>query len=180
MDPDTGVVTFAEPEFAEELLFEPAVMGQGGDAFWCGAKEGHFIRVGETHKLTSWDQVDCDDSHSCVRGLHCGGLRYIEGYQNGEGMVTHNIFVDPMHIGAIIGLGTGNDGAMRVKQYFVHSTFTSVNRNIYHSSKYAELTDAEYDTMVKEAVEKHANQAQELHEASNEAVALSSVVKKGL
>lgn len=58
-----------------------------------------------------------------------------------------------MHIHSIAGLGIGNDGAMTVKQYFVHSSFAGPNKNIYHSSKYAALTDAEFAEIVKEAVE---------------------------
>lgn len=155
VDPDTGAVTYSEPEHVEERLFEPPIMGQRGDEFVCetkdGSKPGHFIKVGGLHYLDSWDKVDTNDRVAGVPGLHVGGLRYIQGYQN-EGTVTHNIFVDPMDIGAIVGLGFGNDGAMRVRRYFVHSSFAGVNKNIYHSSKYAAITDAEYDKMVEEAV----------------------------
>lgn len=148
VDPDTGLVTYKEPEFMEERLFEPWIMGQGGDAFYCGEKPGHFIRVGQLHFLDSWDKV----SSPGHKGLHCGGLRYIQGFQQ-EGSVTHNIFVDPMDIHTIAGLGTGSDGAMTVRRYFVHSSFAGPNKNIYHSSSYAELTDAEYAKLVQEAVE---------------------------
>lgn len=155
VDPDTGMVTYAEPDAAEDRLFEPPCMGQGGDAFFCEfngqAKEGHFIRVGGLHYLDDWKKVDCNDLRSGVKGLHVGGLSYIAGYQT-DGTVTHNVFIDPMDIGAIVGLGAGNDGAMRVRRYFVYSSFIGVNRNIYHSSTYAALTDAEYEKMVAEAV----------------------------
>ena len=152
VDPDTGVVTYAEPEFAEDRLFEPAVQGTSGDAFWCVGqgfdevginKLGHHIRVGCLHYLESWDQVNTDDNSSCVKGLHCGGLNYIKGYQ-GDGTVTHNILIDPADIGAIVGLGYGSDGAMRVRKYFVHSSFSGPNKNIYHSSKYAAMNDLDY------------------------------------
>ena len=79
VDPDTGAITYAEPEFVEDRLFEPAVVGQSHDAFNCvhnGVdKPGHHIRVGCLHYLPSWDQVDCNDNHSCVKGLHCGSLK---------------------------------------------------------------------------------------------------------
>lgn len=165
IDPDTGVITFAEPEFAEERLYQPAVQGRGGDAFYCipygqdtmdlqSYTPDHFIRVGHTILLDNWNKVDCDDTHNYVKGLHVGGLRYIQGYQKGANNITHVVLIDPMDIGAIVGLGTGSDGAIRVRRYFVLSTFGTVNRNMYHSSKYKDINDAEYDVMVQEAVEK--------------------------
>lgn len=149
VDDITGLKTYKEPETVEERVFEPAVMGQRYDAFFCGDKEGHVIRVGKLHFLPEWSQVNCNDDVSCVKGLHVGGLAYIRSYQN-DGTVTHNIFVDPMDIGAITDDGTG---ALRVRRYFVHSSFAGVNANIYHSSEYAKLTDAEYVTMIEAAVE---------------------------
>lgn len=131
------------PEFVEDRLFEPAVMRNTGDAFYCGDEYGHFIRVGKTHALESWDQVNTNDYQVCVPGLHVGGLYYINCY-GGE---IHNIFVDPMHIGAI---PDSNDGAIRCKQYFVHSSLEGVNGSMYHSSTYAELTTAEWEAMKKQ------------------------------
>lgn len=134
------------PEFVENRLFEPAMMGNTGDAFYCGDELGHFIRVGKTHSLESWDQVNTNDNHVCVPGLHVGGLYYINCY-GGE---IHNIFVDPMHIGAI---PDSNDGAIRCKQYFVHSSLEGVNGSMYHSSTYAELTTAEWEYMKRSVAE---------------------------
>jgi len=130
-------------------------MGQGGDAFFCEgpngyAKPGHFIKVGCTHRLPDWSYVDIDDARSCVKGLHFGGLKYI-AYYSGE---IHNIFVDPMHIGAV---PDDHDGAVRCLQYFVHSSLAGVNGSIYHSSTYAAKTDEEWEEMRKEAVQAYAD-----------------------
>jgi hypothetical protein len=57
------------------------------------------------------------------------------------------VFIDPMHIGAI---PDDDTGAMRVLQYFVHSTMVAVNKSIYHSSKYAEKTDEQWQEVKKE------------------------------
>lgn len=143
IDPVTGVITYSDPvmpETVEERIFQPAVQGTGGDAFFCGDKEGHLIRVGQVHRLSSWDKVDTNDHRSCVKGLHVGGLRYIKGYQN-TGTVTHNVFVDPMNVGAITDDGSG---ALRVIEYFVHSSYAGSNGSIYHSSKYAAMSDAKW------------------------------------
>ena len=151
-NPDTGQIeSNGLPEHVEDRLFEPSVMGKGGDAFYCEGTNGydtpqHFIKVGCNHRLESWDQVNTNDRRSCVKGLHIGGLKYISWY-TGE---IHNIFVDPMHIGAV---PDDEDGAIRCKQYFVHSSLAGVNGSIYHSSTYAAKTDEEWAEMRKEAVE---------------------------
>lgn len=153
---DTGEIeSEGLPEYVEDRLFEPSVMGSGGDAFYCGDNKGHFIKVGQTHRLESWDQVDTNDNHSCVRGLHIGGLYYIAWY-SGE---IHNVFVDPMHIGAI---PCSDDGAIRCLQYFVHSSLAGVNGSMYHSSTYAELTDQQWEEMRKEILESNAKKGDDL------------------
>jgi len=179
VDPDTGMVTYAEPEYVEERLFIPAVQRMSGDEFWSVgvdvnnqhySKKGHHIRVGASHFLDSWDQVDCNDNRTCVKGLHIGGLSYIHGYQN-EGTVTHNILVDPADIGAVCNIDH-SDGAMRVKRYFVHSSFAGVNKNIYHSSKYAAMNDAEYRKSLEEVVTKTQMAKEELDKNLAEASSL--------
>lgn len=148
IDDVTGLITYAKPEFAEDFLFTPAVQGDNGDAFFCGDKEGHVIKVGLTHYLDDWAKVDTRDSVSCKPGLHCGNQDYIRSYQ-GPGTVTLNIFVDPMDIGAVV---QDNTGALRVRRFFAHSIFGGTNRGIYHSSDYAKLTDDEYRTMLADAI----------------------------
>ena len=151
-NPDTGEIEEGGlPEHVEDRLFEPAIMRNSGDAFYCEgpngyAKPGHFIKVGCTHRLPNWSYVNTNDNASCVKGLHFGGLKYI-AYYSGE---IHNIFVDPMHIGAI---PCDETGAIRCLQYFVHSSLAGVNGSIYHSSTYAAKTDQEWEEMRKEAVE---------------------------
>ena len=149
IDPDTGLVTFEVAEHTnEDRLFQPAVMGDKQDAFFCGNKEGHFIRVGERHYLADWSMVDTDDNASCVKGLHCGGLDYIKNYQFKD-TETHNTLVDPMHIGAI---PAPNGGAIRVKEYYTLDAFSGVNGSIYHSSTYAAVTDAQWEEMKDEII----------------------------
>ncbi len=145
-NPDTGEIdSDGLPEHVEDRLFQPAVMGNRGDAFSCEGingfgKSGHFIRVGCTHRLPDWSYVNTNDNQSCVKGLHVGGLKYIAWY-SGE---IHNVFIDPMHVGAI---PDDVDGAIRCLQYFVHSSLSGVNGSIYHSSTYAAKTDTEWAEM---------------------------------
>ena len=138
VDPDTGLVTY-EVLKNEDRLFRPAMQRESGDAFFCGDKEGHFIKVGQRHYLSDWSKVNTDDHNTCVKGLHCGGLDYIKGYQS-SGTETHNILVDPMHIGAV----PAHQPAIRVLEYYVLDAFNGVNGSIYHSSTYAAETDAQW------------------------------------
>lgn len=158
IDPITGLVTYGEPDkgFNEDRWFEPAVMGKGGDAFKCSAldKEGHVIKVGSVHSIT-WDQINTDDYQSCVPGLHVGGLYYIKGYQN-SGTETHNVLVDPAHIGAVPDCSSG---AIRCVQYYVLDAFSGVNKSIYHSSGYASITDEEFKKMKEELAKEYSAEA---------------------
>jgi hypothetical protein len=145
-DAVTGEVTGSTKDILsnEDRIFYPAVQGlTGGDAFYCDGVLGHIIKVGATHRLDNWDQVDCTDMASCRPGLHVGGLDYISSYR-GE---IHNVFVDPMHIGAIADYDTG---AMRVFEYHVHDSFVGVNSSLYHSSAYAEKTDKQWSDLKAE------------------------------
>lgn len=170
---DTGIKTYTKPDFAEDLLFEPAIMGTSGDAFFCGNTEGHFIKVGETHRLASWDQVNCSDHQSGVKGLHVGNLDYIRGFQTNYS-VTHNVFVDPMFIGAVPHDGTG---VIRCKEYMVYDTFEGVTRSMYRSSEYAAKTDAQWEDMLAEAVKERkefaATQVEAAEKASEQLESLS-------
>ena len=71
----------------------------------------------------------------------------------------HNIFVDPMHIGAV---PDDVDGAIRCKQYFVHSSLSGVNGSIYHSSTYAAKTDEEWAEMRAESIATWSKEAKEI------------------
>ena len=149
---DTGEIeSDGLPEHVEDRLFQPAIKRQSGDAFYCEGANGydkpqHFIKVGCVHRLPSWDMVNTDDNQSCVPGLHVGGLKYIAWY-SGE---IHNIFVDPMHVGAV---PDSQDGAIRCLQYFVHSSMAGVNGSIYHSSAYAAKTDEQWEEMKNDLIE---------------------------
>lgn len=162
IDPISGLTTYEEPVMpnAEERLFEPPVMRQAGDAFYTvdtdfdgdfkDLKAAHVIKVGKIITHDSWSKVDCNDNRSCVPGLHVGGIDYIRGYQNSDTQ-THNVVVDPMDIGAIC---DDHTGAMRVLRYFVQDVFNGVNNSIFHTSKYAAFTDAQFKKFLAETIEK--------------------------
>ena len=170
-NPDTGEIdSEGIPEVVEDRLFEPAIMGSGGDAFSCEGSngfnsDGHFIKVGCSHRLPSWDCVNTNDDRSCVPGLHVGGLKYISFY-SGE---IHNVFIDPMHVGAI---PDDVDGAIRCLQYFVHSSLAGVNGSIYHSSTYAAKTDKEWEDMRTEILTEYLDQVNQIQESRKQLMEL--------
>lgn len=149
IDPITGLVTYGDMDKGhnEDRWFKPAVMGDGGEEFYCGDKLGHVIKVGQVHKLQNgWDSINSNDNQSCTKGLHVGNITYIKGYQ-GCGTETHNTLIDPMHVGAC---PLDQTGAIRVLQYFTLDAFSGINKSIYHSSKYASITDAQFTEMKEE------------------------------
>jgi hypothetical protein len=156
VDEFSGLKTYKTPEDVEDRIFLPAVQGRNGDKFsqfepdGTFIEEGHHIRVGKVHALKEWSMVNCDDDRSCVPGLHCGNLDYIRSYQS-KGTITHYVFVDPMHIGAVV---QDKTGALRVKQYMVYASFAGVTRSLYHSATYGKLTDKEYEDLVRDVVSK--------------------------
>lgn len=154
IDVQTGKITKGDtifPEFAEELLFEPPVMGTSGDKFFSGDIKGHKIYVGQNHTLEKWSQVDTNDHRTCVKGLHVGGWKYVSSYSHLNTQLLE-CFVDPSEIGAICGLFPGSDGALRVREYFVFGAVEGRTKGIYHSSKYAALKDAQWEEFKKEAI----------------------------
>lgn len=163
VDEFTGLKTIKKPQFSEDLVFEPAIMGQSRDAFTCRTIDGsfnhvgHIIKVGCIISLDDWKKVSQDRGTGCP-GLHCGNLDYIANYQS-EGTATHDILVDPMHIGGFSGNG---DGALVTKEYFVSRYFQGVNRSLYHSSVYAAWTDALFAESVQEVVAKEQKNAEEV------------------
>lgn len=176
VDEVTGLKTYKTPEHVEDRLYEPAVVGQSHDSWnrlfangTLDQADTHIIKVGCIHDLGDWKKVDCSDSRSCVKGLHCGNLDYIRCYQKDD-TVTHYTFVDPMDIGAIVKDGTG---ALRVKAYMTYASFAGVTKSLYHSSTYAGLKDKEFEEIVMAEVRRTRDEEiSAIQEAYNEKVGL--------
>lgn len=136
---------------AEERVWQPPVMGMGGDAFYSGDTLGHTIQIGQVVRLENWSQVNLSHNANASKGLHIGGLAYIRSFGASATPCetcrrqTLNIFVDPAHIGAI----ANYDNALRVIQYFPHSAMVAPNRGMYHSSSYARMVDEEWKGQVE-------------------------------
>ena len=166
VDEVTGKVTKDElqmPEFAEEILFAPPIMGTGGDSFSCrdlseeaNTNPGHVIKVGAVHELKSFDQVNCNDSSSGVKGLHLGGYYYVQGF-SGRTAFLVDCLIAPEDIGAVCDTGgrswNNTEGAIRCKRYMVIGSHEHINKGMYHPSAYAKLLDNEWVGAKEEAIE---------------------------
>lgn len=154
VDEETGKkeVKVKYPEFADsaDMVYFPPIMGNGGDDFFCDESKGHIMKVGATIQLEDWAQVNCNDSTSGRPGLHVGGRAYVNGY---SGRFNHLLecFVSPEDMGAFVDLERG-DGAIRCKRYFVYGAADKATKNLFHSSKYAEMLDEEWAEYKLEAI----------------------------
>lgn len=147
-DEETGEKTIKMPDHAEDYELIPPIMGEDGDAFGCDGIKGHRIRIGAIHALDSFDQINTRDGSFGGGGLHVGGRKYIQGYGGHERLLL-SAFVNPMHIG---GFTDGGDGAMRVKEYFVHSAEFAPMKSFYNESGYLAHSNAQWKEMLAEAI----------------------------
>lgn len=168
---DTGEVTKGTPEYSEDWVFEPYIMGKRGDAFHCGeSAPDHIIKVGQEMWLDDWSQVNCNFHQAGVKGIHTGNQDYINGYER-EDNVTLNCFIDPAEIGAV----AAGDNVLRVKSLFPHSIKDREedNRNLYHSSEYAKKKDAEWAEIKAELDKEYTAKREEYLKKLEEASALT-------
>lgn len=172
-DEETGESTLVLPEFAEDIYFLPPVQGENGDAFTCGGAElGHKIKVGEIHRLPEWSMVNTDDNRTCVKGLHVGGRAYVDSY-GGFDRVLMNCFIDPAMVGAFASCDDGTrGGVIRCKEYFVNNCITKPTKGLYHSSKYATKTDADWAITRAQSIEALNSRRKQLDTAEAELNAL--------
>ena len=149
----TGEASFIDTRNAEDLIFEPILMRNRGDAFFCGGVDGHIIKVGQSIYHNSWDKVDCNPYHSCVKGLHVGNQDYIRSFETEES-VTLNCLVNPMNIGSVA--YHQSEDVMRVKEYFPTSIKGQLekNRYFYHPSTYAAKSSEAWADTLNELVQK--------------------------
>ena len=92
------------------------------------------------------------------------GWKYVAMYAR-EDRALLDCFVDPMDIGAIVDIESG-DGAIRVKSYFVYDYNKGRNKGMFHSSHYAAIKDAEWEAYKAAAIENSNKIAEELTESA--------------
>lgn len=125
--------------FAEDEIFMPYII-KNGDHFYCDNILGYIYKVGKHIEHREWDKIDCNDSHSCVKGLHVGRRTYNQGWI-AEKAPMLEVFVCPSQIGAVV-----SDDVMRVKSFFAHGLIGKVpNKGFYHTSQFGAINDEEWN-----------------------------------
>lgn len=139
---------------AEDCIFYPPIMGTSGDPVLVNGELRHNVTVGDIHELQSWEQVNCNDYTSCVKGLHLGSQTYIQGY-GGRTRFLLNCLVSPSDIGAIVhnSVASADKGALRVLRYYPISVNTAPNKNRYHESTLLDKIDEVWEEERTRAIE---------------------------
>lgn len=155
IDEETGEVTetVEYPEFLEDRKFTPAIW-KHGDKFFSGGELGYKYEIGKLASLPDWTFVDTEDERKHQRGLHTGGLRYIEGYYSPDRNEILDVFVCPSQIAKFTDAGLGE---MTCKEFYIYgaSRMKGNLRSMYHTSKYTStLIETLKETLIAKLQEK--------------------------
>lgn len=137
---------------AEDCIFLPPVMGRSGELVLVDGVPQHEVVIGRIHELPSWNSVNCNDSQSCVKGLHVGSQTYINGY-GGRTSFLLNCLVSPSDIGAFVQGHGADSGALRVLRYFPVSVNTAPNKGRYHESTLLDKVESEWQKERQRAID---------------------------
>lgn len=151
VNPKTGelTVTYEDKRYAEQLDFLPAIQGESGDAFFSGEQLGHTVRVGKVHYLPEEDMVDCNDSHSCVKGLHLGNKDYIKMLERGNN-VTARCLLNPMDYRAV----SQGEHVMRVIRYLTKDMMPRkyINKYFTTTDEYIRQSEESWNALLRDTV----------------------------
>lgn len=174
IDEETAEVTeeITYPEFLEDRKFTPAIY-KSGDLFYSGDEKGYKYQIGKRAWLESWDLVDTTDEIKHQRGLHTGGLSYIQGYLTGN-RVLLDVFVCPSMIAKFTDEGLGE---LTAKEFFIYgSAMLGTNlRSMYHTSTYTNILREE---LVKELKAKYENVLQDIEAFKNSHNRATAIISK--
>lgn len=160
LDPVTGVILKEEqivkPEYAEDYLFTPAIC-KYGDKFYSGKRIGYVYEVGKLQYLPETAKRNLHNTFG-GGGLYIGGLNYIENYRS-QGNYVLTCFVNPADI-----ISFQDDGhAIRVDAVFPNNIWKEdvSLKQVYHSSEYGKTSKARVEKLIKDAVAKDVDIAEE-------------------
>lgn len=175
IDEETGEITEAVnyPEFLEERKFEPAIY-TSGDEFFSGDVLGYKYEIGKLASLPSWDHVSMVDGTAHQKGLHTGGLSYVEGYiHRSKNRLLLDVFVCPSQIAKFVAEGLGE---MTCKEFFIYgaSSMEGTTRGLYHTDCYSKIQSSD----LKERIESKALELEEeMKEKQSEIYDMSAIAK---
>lgn len=147
--------------YLESMEFEPAIY-KSGDKFYSGGVLGYKYEIGKLASLPSWDFTSLVDNTFHHKGLHNGGLRYVEGYLHGDRQLL-DVFVCPSQIAKFTDEGIGE---MTCKEFFIFGTSTIDGnmKSLYHTSTYAKIQSEQIQKDMDELVKAKEEIASKLDE----------------
>lgn len=167
VDKFTGEISVGDFEFAEDMVFYPAIMGTSGHIFTCEGNydvyKGHGIVIGKEAALPA-DYVK-KGLRMAAAGFHGGNpTQYVNGYSNNKNF-TLNIFVNPMYIHDI----APNEGAIVFEKYYPYSIYNRVvsYKEPYHPSAYADVTEAQWNVIRTETINSYKERLSEIEKKIN-------------
>lgn len=130
-------------KFLEDIDFTPAIY-KYGDEFFSNGVLGYKYKIGELAALPDWSYTSLVDESYHDKGLHNGGLLYIQGYLHGDRQLL-DVFVCPSQIAKFTDHGLGE---MTCKEFYIYgATHMDGNmRSLYHTSNYCKIQSSEIVT----------------------------------
>ena len=154
---ETGeiVETIEHPKYLEMRKFTPAIHSSG-DKFFSGEELGYKYEVGKLARLERWDQVSMKDDQAHEKGLHTGGLKYVDGYLNKDRELL-DVFVCPSQIGKFCNNGLGE---MTCKELYVFgsASIEGTTQGLYHTSSYSKIQAVDIQERLEEMHKAHLNE----------------------
>ena len=136
--------------YLESMQFEPAIY-KNGDKFYSGSELGYKYEIGKLAALPGWEYTSLVDESYHDKGLHNGGISYVQGYLYGNRHLLE-VFVCPSQIAKFTDQGLGE---MTCKEFFIYgiTTIDGNMRSLYHTSSYAKIQSEEISIQITDALE---------------------------
>lgn len=153
--------TSEQKAYMESMEFEPC-MYKNGDKFYSGGVLGYKYEIGKLAALPGWEFTSLIDEAYHHKGLHGGGLRYIERYMYNNTQILE-VFGCPSQIAKFTEQGIGE---ITFKEFFIYgaTTIDGNMRGLYHTSTYAKIQSEQIQKDMNELVKAKEEIASKLDE----------------
>jgi hypothetical protein len=161
-------------KFLEDIDFTPAIY-KCGDKFFSNGILGYKYKIGELAALPDWSYTSLVDESYHDKGLHNGGLSYIQGYLSGDRQLL-DVFVCPSQIAKFTDHGLGE---MTCKEFYIYgATYMDGNmKSLYHTSNYCKIQSKEIEAKLSEQAKESLKIRQQLGELRDSIVKAVSFAK---
>ena len=161
-------------KFLEDIDFTPAIY-KNGDKFFSNGVLGYKYKIGELAALPDWSYTSLVDESYHDKGLHTGGISYVQSYLCGDRQLL-DIFVCPSQIAKFTDHGLGE---MTCKEFYVYgATYMDGNmRSLYHTSNYCKIQSKEIESKLMEQAKESIKIKQQLGELKDSILKAVSFAK---